>query len=232
MFAKPCWITAVLSFSACCVAWPCAADTPPKILAMPADVKIYSLTAGGSIEDAPDATAAASGYGNTELQRYLASDPAFKVLSMPSLSGDEQATLKEHMALYETIVRDAHLADVLGDAWKAPLQAFTYSVGPGLDFLRQRSGADYLLLLTAEDGESTGGRLAMSFLFGGPVGRNFISAGLVDLHTGKVVWLNYDTHNASDYNVQSNMVKFVDEILEDFPSGSLHDAPFAATGSH
>lgn len=235
MSVKQRWIAIVLSLSACCAAGPCAADapsTPPKVLVFPADVKVFSLTASGNIEDAPDATAAASGYGNTELQRYVASDPAFKALSMPSLSGDEQATLKEHVALYKTIVRDAHFADAVGDAWKVPLQAFTYSVGPGLDFLRQRSGADYLLLLTAEDGESTGGRMAMTFLFGGPIGRNYISAGLIDLHSGKVVWLNYDTHNASDYNVQANMTKFVDEILEDFPSGSLHDAPFAATDAH
>jgi len=235
MSVKLSWIAPILSLLACCAAGPCAADTPPapqKILVLPADVKIYSLTASGNVEDAPDATAAASSYGNTELQHYLASDLAFKLLPMPNLSGDEQATLKEHVALYKTIVLDTHLADVLGDAWKAPLQAFTYSVGPGLDFLRQSSGADYLLLLTAEDGESTSGRIAMTLLFGGPVGRNYISAGLIDLHTGKVVWLNYDTHNASDYKVQANMIKYVDEILQDFPDGSLHGAPFAAPASH
>lgn len=208
-----------------------APTTPPtqKILVASADIKVYSLTASGSVEDSPDASSVAFGYGNAELQRYLATDAAFKLVPMPTLSTQEQATLGDHVALYKLIVRSAHMADSLGGAWKAPLEAFTYSVGPGLDFLRERSGADLLLVLVGEDGESTGGNLVKTFLIGGLVGRNYICAGLIDLHTGKVVWLNYDTHNAKDFVVQANMTKFVDDILQDYPSGSLHDSPFAAS---
>lgn len=235
MYAKLRWIVPALSLLAWYPVQVAAADTTPgtrKILVLPAYVKVYSLTASGSVEDSPDATAAASGYGNAELQRYLATDAAFKLVPMPTLSASEQSTLDEHVALYKSIVHDARMADSLGGPWKAPLAAFTYSVGPGLDFVRQRSGADYLLVLVAEDGESTAGRIAMTMLFGGLVGRNYISAGLIDLHTGNVVWLNYDTHNAKDFVVQANMTQFVDDILQDYPEGSLHDAASADPASH
>lgn len=218
-----------------------AADPQPapiKVLVLPADMKVYSLTANGDIEDAPDATHAVITMSDNELKRLMTNSPVFKPVAMPALSADEQATLKEHVALYKMIANDTHIADEIGDAWKTPLAAFTYTLGPGLQFLKQRSGADYALILQGEDAVSTGGRVGMSVfaaLLGVQMakGRNYICAGLVDLDTGNVVWLNYDTHNASDFDDPKKMPGYVDDILQDYPDGSLH--AFAATpgnGAH
>ena len=198
-----------------------------KVLVLPVNVKIYSFTANGALEDSPDATSLATTTSEAELRHVMSSSQFFQPIAMPALSPDEQAALNEHIALYKAIAVDAHIADDIGDAWKAPLATFDYTLGPGLQFLRQRSGADYALVLQGEDAESTGGRIGMS-IFAAMLGvnlakgRNYICAGLIDLNTGNVVWLNYDTHDASDFSNQKKMAGFVDDIMQDYPDGSLH----------
>ncbi|HEV2111888.1 MAG TPA: hypothetical protein VGT99_11085 [Gammaproteobacteria bacterium] len=201
---------------------------PVKVLILPAEMRVYSLTATNAIEDAPDATVVANTASDAEVRHFTAANPQFQPVAMPTLSSDEQAALKQHVALYKAVVGDVHIAERIGDAWKGPLDSFAYTVGPGLQFLKQRSNADYLLVLFGADGESTGGRIAMTLLFGGLTGQNYICAGLIDLDSGKIVWLNYDTHNAKDFKDPKNMASFVNDILQDYPDGSLHSYAYTA----
>ncbi|MGE5625497.1 MAG: hypothetical protein ACM3ZT_08125 [Bacillota bacterium] len=197
-----------------------------KVLLLPSDIKIMNLSATG-LEDAPDATAKMTAVTDAELGHWLAGSPEFQLMTMPALSADEQAALKEYLALYKLEAGNAQSADDAGDAWKKVVERFDYSFGPGLQFLKARSGADFALIVFGGDGESTGGHMAMTVmagLFGVPVaqGRNFLYAGLVDLGTGRITWLNYDHHNGANFTTKNNMVEFVDALLNDFPEASLH----------
>lgn len=208
-----------------------AADAPMqapfKVLLLPSEIKIFNITAGGGMDEAPDATAKMTAETDAELRRALATSPVFHIVELPPLSPDEQSVLKEHIALYKLAAEDAEKVDSLGGDWKHQLEHFEYTIGPGLSFLRQRSGADYALIVFGGDGESTGGRQAMNVLgailgAGMVEGRNYLYAGLIELSTGKLTWLNYDTHNAKDFTSENNMDVFVDGLFSDYPDASLH----------
>lgn len=201
---------------------PAPALPPLKVLMLPPDIKIYTISVG-NMEEAPDATAKMTTETDAELRRALSSSQSFRLVTMPALSPDEQTTLKEHIALYKLVAQNAEKIDEIGGAWKPVLENFDYSLGPGLRFLKQKSGADYALIVFGGDGESTGGNMVATFLIGGRTGRNFLFAGLVDLDTGNIVWLHHDTHDASDFTAKNNMDVYVDDLLNEYPDGSLHD---------
>lgn len=202
--------------------------TPIKVLLLPSDLKIYNFTAGGSLDIQPDASAAADKQADADLQQMLPSD-GFQLVLMPSLSADQQQRLKESIALYRLASEDAKAVDNLGGDWKQALQRFDYSVGPNLQFLKQSTGADYALIVFGADADSTGGRVAMSVFFaalgvGIARGRNYMYAGLVDLNTGNIIWLDDDHKNASNFTDKKAVDAIIQNLLQDYPSGSLHDS--------
>jgi|GEM_PF-5651493 len=199
-----------------------------KVLLLPSNLKIYNLTAGGSLDIQPDASTAAGHEADSELQRDVPTT-GFQLLTMPSLSADEQARVTESVGLYRLASEDAKTVDNLGGDWKQALQRFDYSVGPSLQFLKQRTGANYALLVFGADADSTGGRVAMSIFFaalgvGIAGGRNYMYAGLVDLDTGNIVWLDDDHKNASNFTDKKTVDAIIKNLLQDYPSGSLHDS--------
>lgn len=217
-------LLAVLASSASAAApapaQPAAAPVNPiKVLLLPSDIKIISIgvaTTDESTDDSARMTAAT----DAALHTILANSRYFKLLAMPTLSADEQALLKQHVALYRIEAEDAYGFSVRGGVWKDALADFDYSIGPGLAFLKQRSGADYALEVFGGDGESTGANL----FFGNRRGLNHLYAGLIDLATGNVVWLHQDQHDTANFTAKNNMELFVDEIIQDYPDGSVHDS--------
>ena len=194
-----------------------SSTAPLKVLLLPSDIKIFTIGLG-SDEEATDDSVRMTAATDAELRRILAASPTFKLLDMPALSDAEQATLKQHVALYKIEAGDAYSCKVRGGVWKQVIDNFDYSIGPGLAFLEQRSGAEYGLVVFGIDGESTGANI----LLGNRRGRNHLYAGLLDLATGNVVWLHHDDHNSANFTSKNNMESFVDELIQNYPDGSVH----------
>ena len=206
-------------------------DTAPptlKVLVMPSEVKIFNITAGGSLDIAADGTAAATAETDTATQRDVPANARLQMVTMPTLSADEQATLKEHLALYKLAASQANQVRALGGDWHEVLENFDYSVGPGLQFLKQRTGADAALVVFGADGESTGGRVAMGIFLaalgvGIAGGSNYLYAGIIDLNTGNIIWLDNDRkHVMSNFSNMQTMDLVVAETIHDYPYGSIH----------
>ncbi|HEY3645418.1 MAG TPA: hypothetical protein VGM16_08780 [Gammaproteobacteria bacterium] len=196
-----------------------APHTPLKVLLLPSDIKIITLGVA-STEEATDDSARMTAATDAALHNILANSQSFKLLATPTLSADEQAVLKQHVALYHIEAEDAYGFSVRGGVWKDALEDFDYSIGPGLAFLKQRSGADYGLVVFGGDGESTGANL----FFGNRVGRNHLYGGLIDLATGNVLWLHHGDHNSANFTAKNNMEVFVDQLIQSYPKGSVHDS--------
>ena len=62
--------------------------------------------------------------------------------------------------------------------------------------------------------------------FRGQSGEHVGYAGLVDLETGNIVWLNADEKMGGDVRTEDGMQKRVAQLLEDFPG--LKSTPLAA----
>jgi hypothetical protein len=104
---------------------------------------------------------------------------------------------------------------------------FDWGLGPGIKSIPKLEGADYALFIwTMDQYGSTGRKLlqAAGFLasaFGVPVGvtsgvhKGY--AGLVDLKTGDLVWLNADLAMGGDVRAPDGAEKRVQQLLEGFP---------------
>lgn len=99
---------------------------------------------------------------------------------------------------------------------------FDWTLGPGVADLAAGTGCRYgLFILTDDEFGSTGRKLFQLFAAMGGVGitsgvhKGF--AGLVDLTTGDLVWLNADLQMGGDVRAADGAEKRVAQLLEDFP---------------
>ena len=167
---------------------------PKKVLLLPSDITVGELSAGGMIEKVDDWSKQASSQIDSALRTALRSRNDFRVIEMPSLSKDEQERVEQYRALYDQVASAAFLYN--GPGWEHKKDRFDYTLGNGVQFLKQRTGADAALFVVGQDRVSSGGRKTLAFMtaaFGYALhmGQSFVSAAIVDLNTGDVLWLNY-----------------------------------------
>jgi hypothetical protein len=106
---------------------------------------------------------------------------------------------------------------------KRDKKALNWGVGPGLASLQSLRGADYALFIWTHDAYgSTGRKLLQAAVFLAaflPVGSGEHQgyAGLIDLRTGELVWLNADMSMGGDVRTPEGTQKRVAQLLEGFP---------------
>ena len=88
--------------------------------------------------------------------------------------------------------------------------------------LRSLSGADYLLFISTHDEYGSTGRkmLQIAAALGGVAVTSGVHtgyAGLVDLRTGQLLWLNADNAMGGDVRTPEGAAKRVSQLLEGFP---------------
>ena len=107
---------------------------------------------------------------------------------------------------------------------KVRRNAFEWGMGPGLAAMPSLKGADYGLFINTNDAYGSTGRkvLQVVAMFGGIAvtsGEHIGYAGLVDLKTGDLVWLNADRQMGGDVRSPEGAAKRVRQLLEGFPGG-------------
>ena len=97
---------------------------------------------------------------------------------------------------------------------------FDWSVGPGVQALRDLTGADYGLFTYIRDSYASGGRQAMRIagllLLGGDMGGGMQVgiASLIDLRTGQVVWHNLLVDQTGDLRNLQGARETADDLLK------------------
>jgi hypothetical protein len=204
-------------------------DRPMKILVFRPDVKVGSQSAGGVVTPNAEWTANAR---KLLADALVAAKPggASEIVFMPDLEGEEADTLANYQALF-LAVADTVLQHRLfkGDRLPTKITGFEYTLGPGIARLAERVGGDYALFVTTNDAfGSTGRKMLQIFAmgvagatgFGGGVtsGEHQGYAGLVDLKTGDLLWINADYKMGGDVREADGAAKRVRQLLEDFPA--------------
>lgn len=115
---------------------------------------------------------------------------------------------------------------------KKRANSFEWGLGDGMSRLQSLDGADYALFITTHDEYgSTGRKMLQIFgMLGGVAvtsGVHIGHAGLVDLKTGELVWLNADRQMGGDVRTPEGARKRVAQLLEGFPGKPVE---VAATG--
>ncbi len=192
------------------------------VVVLPVDFEVGQITAGGVFESLADESDLACTQVGSALGNWLSKHPHMRPVAYPAIDEAESATIREHVALFDIAVRQAW---VMEDARGS--RPFTYSLGDGLAFLRERTGADKAILLSGASLGSTGGRQALKFLefvmFGvvSPMSYSMAYAGIVDLETGQIEWANVDTVGSTDVTTFEGACKAVDRLLDPYPGGEL-----------
>lgn len=139
--------------------------------------------------------------------------------------GVEAQKLAEYRALFQ-VVAEAVITYKFFPGNRLPTKkrkgVFDWTLGPEIRDLAGTSGADYGLFIYTEDHFGSTGRKMLQ-LFAAMGGVSVTSgvhkgfAGLVDLKTGDLVWLNADLAMGGDVRTPEGADKRVAQLLEDFP---------------
>jgi hypothetical protein len=190
-----------------------------RLLILPADMELFSISAGGVVEPKADWTEAAQKNFVLALAKQRPRLGA-KVTELDTAQADEFAEITTlHRAVADAISLH-HRNGLLELATKQ--KALDWSLGDAVRPLKERTGADYALFTWIRDSYASNERkaamLGLALLgaisFGGEqVGY----ASLVDLNTGRIVWFNQLNRMTGDLRQPAPAVETVEALLKGFP---------------
>lgn len=195
-----------------------------KILLFRPSVWVGEQSTGGMAEPNADWTAQSRNLLADELRRRQA-DFSNEVLPEPELLGEDATSLTAHRALFQSVAGSV-LEYQFFKGNRLPTRKnkpFDWTLGQGTRRIADLTGARYGLFVDTHDEYGSFGRKMFQVLAAGVAGVGVSSgvhsgyAGLVDLHTGQLVWLNADGKMGGDVRDVEGMRKRVAQLLEDFP---------------
>lgn len=201
-------------------------NSPAQVLVLPLSVKVKEMTAAGIQDEIGEWTREANGHILASLQTGHAHDNHFELQTLGELNDEENAIIEEHIALFDVVAGSAlahTMMPPVTEAWQAKVKHFDYTLGPGLAFLADKTGFDKALIVFGEDVISSSGRkaafvFAAAFGIGIPMGHSFMVAGLVDLKSGDILWLDYSLSVASKtYRNRNDVDEVLTELFTDYP---------------
>lgn len=198
-----------------------------KIVLFRPSVKVGEKSMGGVFEPRADWTDAAREYMDAELVRAQ-SRLSNELVPIGEMEGENGEMIAEYEALFASVANSIVVHQFfVGN--RLPTQKkgdFDWTLGEETKRLADLTGAKYGLFIYTEDHYSSGGNKAMRILFGvGAPPIHIGYAGLVDLTTGHVLWLNADGQMGGDVREADGMEKRVRQLLEDFPGSVSAEAP-------
>jgi hypothetical protein len=208
------------------------ANSGKKILVFRPSVSVGAQSTGGLFEPNGDWTEKSK--ANIEaalakLQQRLGN----QVIAAPEAYGDDAIAVQEHMALFAT-VSQAVIEYQFFTGNRLPTkkrdnkaEVFDWSLGSAVGALPGAKDADYGLFIYNKDAYGSTGRKILQVMAAlGPglavkSGEHIGYAGLVDLKTGDLLWLNADGAMGGDVRETDGAEKRVGQLLEDFPGSKI-----------
>jgi hypothetical protein len=205
-----------------------------RIVLMRPSVRVGAQTTGGVVQPNADWTASARDFIAGAL-KHRQNDLGNVVIDYDEGLSGEGAVATQYSNLFGTVA-DSVIEYQFFPGNRLPTKkrkdSFDWSIGTGLGKLKSLEGADYALFINTYDAYGSTGRKMLQ-IFGAMAGVSVASgvhwghAGLVDLKTGELVWLNADREMGGDVRTEDGAVKRVQQLLEGFP-GHAGAAPAVA----
>jgi hypothetical protein len=198
-----------------------------KILLIRPTIKVGAQSTGGMFEPNADWTAQAKenlGAALDVAQGKLGND----VIRAEEPIGRQAETMADYQSLF-SVLADSVINYQFFPGNRLPTKkrkgSFEWTMGPGIAEIARDTGADYALFIYTEDQYgSTGRKILQLFAAMAYVsvksGEHKGFAGLVDLRTGDLVWLNADLAMGGDVRTPEGAQKRVAQLLEDFPGSA------------
>ncbi len=216
------------------------ANSGKTIIVFRPAVQVGAQSTGGMFEpngDWTDAARANIDAALVERQRQLGN----RVVAAPESYGTDAQLVEEFTALFaavsQSVIQYQFFVGNRLPTKKRDNKAsiFDWSLGSGIAALPGAKDADYALFLYNRDAFGSTGRklLQVAALLGPGIavksGEHTGYAGLVDLKTGELLWLNADNAMGGDVRTAEGAQKRIGQLLEGFPGSTpLPSAPPSA----
>ena len=196
-----------------------------SLVLMPLDVEVIELGVT-SVEEVPEWTERARQSLGSALTTLDSERADLRLRPMPKLSRKQQAVVDEHVGLFNVTAGAALWATQFGgQPWNHKTERFDYTIGPGLKFFSKKARSRLAMFVMAEDQISSGGRVAAgvatAILFGAApaAGISTTIVGVVDLHTGDILWIDYLANaGGRDLRDPDDAYKMMRDLLEGYPN--------------
>ncbi len=203
-----------------------------RIALLEPSVRVGSQSTGGMFEHNADWTDQAKENLEAELARQQEA-LGNEIVRLDLESVPQAEELLEYHALFGAVASSVIEYQFFAGnrlPTKKQSDAFEWTVGPGLADIEALQGYDYVLLIRTRDAYGSTGRklLQVAGILGAVVGfgtavksgEHIGMAGLVDIKTGDLVWLNADLAMGGDVREADGAEKRVRQLLEGFPGSS------------
>jgi hypothetical protein len=203
---------------------PATRRLPERVLLLAPGVAVGWIRSDGAFQEMEAGSAVASATVEEALRDECEAKGTFQLVDLPDLAPEEAAILEEHLALFDLVGWNA-LAFPGSDmrapdarAWRHRVERFDATIGPGLDFLAERTGAQAALVA-----------LGVTVLPWDDEGISKLLLGLVDLRTGDLLWLHHRIEQGSffapppDLRDGEDAREAIEDLFEDYPRGRPGD---------
>lgn len=191
-----------------------------RIVIMPTDIELFSISAGGLLEPRADWTDTASKYFKSALLEKKKTLGALTT-ELGDKDVDEFAEVNALHAAIARAIADHHFGPGF---LNLPTKngKLDWSMGDSVAPIRQRTGGDYALFTWIRDSYASSERVAAMIVLallgvGVHGGAQIGYASLVDLNSGQVLWFNRLLRASGDLREADKAGETLDALLANFP---------------
>lgn len=197
-------------------------DGSPRILLFQPEVIVAEETTGGLAVPNADWTVEA----REQLTKALVKTQtgfSNELKIMPEFTGRDANTVRDYRALFKIVVNAALKHRLLpGEMLATKKGSFDWTLGSGAARLGKLGDGDYALFVVSNDAYNSRGRRAVeaiSEVLGrdSDAGTHSGYAGLVDLKTGDLVWINANMQMTGDVRTPEGASSRAAQLLQGFP---------------
>jgi len=190
-----------------------------RIAVIEPDVVLGELSAAGLFEPRADWTQSGRENVRNETAKLFEGRGVKLAILDPATEHRDIQLVKLHGVVGRAVL--LHLF-VGGNELPTKGKALDWTLGPGVQGMRTRLGADYGLFIYVRDSYTTTGRALM--MLGAAIlgvgitgGQQVAFASLVDLNTGNIVWFNLLQSTSGDLRTPDDSRKVIAALLKDIP---------------
>lgn len=189
-----------------------------KIVLMPMDVELFSMSAGGVLEPKAEWTERAL----DNLKTAFHSRTNKNGTSFMELADDQDIAIDELNRLHGAVGAAINIHHLGGLKLPTKENRLEWSLGPDVALIKQKTGADYALFTFVRDSYASAERkaavvAAALFGVGLQMGAQVGYASLVDLSNGNVLWFNRLLRASGDLREMEPAKESLNSLLQGFP---------------
>lgn len=194
-----------------------------KIVMMPADIELFSISGGGVLEPRADWTEAA----NRNFTASLRKRNAGLGLDLVQMSEKDADEFSEINSLHAAIARAIAMHHFGAGTLNLPTKGgkLDWSLGEATQAVKKATGADYALFSWVRDAHASAERqaamMAIAVLSLGRAvprgGTQTAYASLVDLNTGRVLWFNQLRRDSGNIRDEEQAGETVETLFRSLP---------------